>query len=134
MALTDALLASLLGWTILNGGFGQPGPVPMPPVVFTEMPRQEIAGLYDRETATVQLERDCETRFTSRCRSILVHELVHHLYVVTGQPRKCHQDEEKTAYLTQYKWLLENAPAVLGSVALDPITFIFATECMEENY
>ena len=132
MALTDALLASLLGWTILNGGFGQPGPVPMPTVVFAEMPRPEIAGLYTRETMTVRLEPDCRDRFTSRCRAILVHELVHHLYAVTGRTRKCHQDEEKTAYLIQYKWLLENAPAVLGSVALDPITFMFATECVED--
>ena len=133
MALTDAFVASLLGWTIVNGGFGQPGPVPIPTVVFAEMPRPEIAGLYDRETMTVRLELECQDRFTSRCRSILVHELVHHLYAITGRPRRCHQDEEKTAYLIQYKWLLENFPAGLGEVALDPISFMLATECVE-NY
>ena len=92
-----------------------------------------LAGAYRVVDQTIFLPLKCDEKLTAACTATLVHELVHHLVQLTNRPFSCKGKEERLAYTVSYKWLLDYAPEAMGTIALDPMTWMLATNCWEEQ-
>ena len=134
----------LMLWTFVHGRFvGLPRqhPMPLPTIEYVEpagmAPELENAppmvGRYIPATMTIRLKAECEVEMSKACIATLVHELVHHLSRLTKRKFDCKGSEERLAYLTSYRWALDYAPEIMNEIALDKMTWFFATTCFEEQ-
>mgnify|MGYP002862481764 CR=1 FL=1 len=93
-----------------------------------------ILALYDPEKKTIILQKGW-TSDTIPGRSILVHELVHHMQYMSGQISKfkCQGKIEKEAYDVQNKWLEPYGLDVHKALKIGPLFLFMATQCEENN-
>ena len=142
----EEFLFDLMLWTFVHGRFvGLPRehPMPLPRVEFFAEDQMgpvlgypnapPMMGAYRLSDQTIFIPLHCGEKLTAACTAILVHEMVHHLVQLTTRPFSCKGKEERLAYVTSYKWLLDHAPEAMGTIALDPMTWMLATSCWEEQ-
>jgi hypothetical protein len=89
----------------------------------------EVEAFYDDRTQTIYLPAGWTGRNPAQL-SLLVHEMVHHLQNVAGLRHECTEAREKTAYLAQDRWLKMFGENLEEAFALDPMTLLVRTRCM----
>jgi hypothetical protein len=118
--LVDAVRMETLGSsTSGSAAIGDPRP----------RPGREVAALYDDKTRTIFLPEGW-TGETPAERSMLVHELVHHLQNAAGAKFECSAAREKAAYVAQERWLREQGTSLVEALGVDPATLLVRTKCM----
>jgi hypothetical protein len=135
------LVAALLVWIAGQTGLAVP---PAPSVEF--LPREKISerafgrrwqagddirGLYDGKVATVFLLEGWDSA-ELRDRSILLHELVHHVQAFHGLRYECSARREREAYEMTVKWL--RSLGVADPYALmdtDEYTIVAMSACLD---
>jgi hypothetical protein len=113
----DALTLIMLGWIVANTGMSLPEPpdiklVPQEELVeiqYGPSPPEttfQLEALYNHHSGTVYLREswDAEDLFD---RSVLLHELVHHVQITNELEVPCLAALERQAYELQAQWLEE---------------------------
>ena len=138
----DTLVAALIMWIAAHSSLGA---APAPYIQF--VPKHEMSNVYlgtaDSKmffeveafylpvTATIYLPKSWRGH-KLRDRSVLVHELAHHLQFANHVKTSCIGSLERQAYDLQFKWLRENSiEDPYGFTGLDVLTVIFAGTCSE---
>lgn len=91
--------------------------------------QREVVAVYDDRTRTVFLP-DSWTGASTADRSVLVHEMVHHLQNLAGQTFACAAEREKTAYLAQDQWLRLHGLELEKEFDVDMFTVVVLSACM----
>ena len=126
----EALIPSMLMWICLQVGCEVPPAPEVETVSRAELSRKvygeladvdsTICGVYDSDIQTIFLpDGHCPGDLLDQ--SILLHELVHHVQVVTGMEYPCPPARERLAYELQARWLQEMGVE-------DPYTFMQVNE------
>jgi len=92
-------------------------------------------ALYNHVNKIVILNKEFDIK-TIRDKSVLFHELVHHLQYENDidSTVKCQGELEKEAYTLQDKWLQEKYGVnVWDTVEINMLFFMIITSCMEED-
>jgi hypothetical protein len=138
----NTLVAALMAWIVAHSSLGV---APAPNIQF--VPKQAMSRLYRSAaneanfyqveafylppTATIYLPQAWRAD-DLRDRSVLVHELVHHLQAANGVKVGCPAALERQAYASQVDWLREQGIADPYDFAgLDILTVILAGSCPE---
>lgn len=87
-----------------------------------------IVALYDDAEATIFVS-DEWTGDTVAERSVLLHELVHHLQATAGMRFACAGERELLAYRAQDAWLGLFGESLEGTFGIDSATLLVATTC-----
>jgi hypothetical protein len=90
---------------------------------------REVVAVYDDSTRTIYLPRGW-TGATPSERSVLVHEMVHHLQNLAGLKYACGGAREKPAYLAQRKWLDVHDLDLEKEFDVDMFTIVALSACM----
>jgi len=91
----------------------------------------EVESFYLPTTATIYLPKTWRGD-NLRDKSVLVHELVHHLQFANHVKTSCMGSLERQAYNLQFKWLRENGvDDPYDFTSLDVLTVVFAGTCPE---
>lgn len=90
--------------------------------------QREVLAAYDPATRTIYL-RDGWSGATPVERSILLHELVHHLQASAGLRYACTQESEELAFAAQERWLGQFGRSLHADFGIDPFTRLVATQC-----
>jgi len=85
-------------------------------------------ALYHADSQTVLLRRDWDMR-DLRDRSILVHELVHHLQANAGRAYVCKGAMEREAYEIQAAWLEARGADLLEVMNMNGLFLYAVTRC-----
>jgi hypothetical protein len=85
-------------------------------------------ALYHADSRTVMLRRDWDMR-DLRDRSILVHELVHHLQAEAGRDYVCKGAMEREAYDIQADWLEARGADLLEVMNMNGLFLYAVTRC-----
>jgi hypothetical protein len=88
----------------------------------------EVVALYHDAERTIYL-REGWTGRTPEERSVLVHEMVHHLQNASGARHACPAEREKAAYEAQADWLELFGADLAGAFEIDPMTRLVLTTC-----
>jgi hypothetical protein len=91
---------------------------------------RNAAALYDDASRTIYLPEGW-TGDSPAERSMLVHEMVHHLQNMAGLAYECPQAREKPAYEAQERWLALSGLNLADAVEIDPMTLLVRTNCMD---
>ncbi len=89
----------------------------------------EVHAFYDNNSRTIYLEEGW-TGSSIAERSVLVHEMVHHLQSVAGHEYDCPAAREKLAYRAQAEWLELYGRSLVSEFGLDPLTLLVRTNCL----
>jgi hypothetical protein len=81
------------------------------------------------KTQTIYLPQGW-TGATPAERSVLVHEMVHHMQQQAGLKFDCPQERERLAYQAQQRWLGEAGLTLASEFGIDPFTILVRTSCM----
>ncbi len=141
----EQMVAALLAWAAWQ--MGQPAPA-APGVVLA--PAEEVAArrygpgagkggarsggrqviaVYDRRSATVYLPEDWDGSDLVD-RSVLLHELVHHVQAVNRVPAVCAAQWEPQAYELQARWLAaQGVDDPLAAIGVDRLTVKVSSMC-----
>lgn len=136
----EQMVAALLAWAAWQ--MGEPPPPP-PRVAF--VPQAEVAerrygdasagggrrvmAVYDRGTATIYLPMGWEGGELLD-RSVLLHELVHHVQAVRRVPAVCPAQWEEQAYAPQARWLeAQGVPEPYAAMGVDRLTVKVRSMC-----
>lgn len=89
-----------------------------------------VVALYNHDTKTIHLPKKFDHRIPSH-KSILLHELVHHMQYANGYNEKVHcmQLLEAQAYDLQEKWLKDNNIVLDKEFEIGPILRSLVTTC-----
>jgi len=90
---------------------------------------RDIEGLYDDASRTIYLPKGW-TGATPAERSVLVHEMVHHLQNVAGLKYECPEAREELAYSAQDRWLARSGRNIMKEFKLNKMTLLVRTRCM----
>ena len=90
---------------------------------------REVVAIYDDSTRTIYLPLGW-TGATARERSVLVHELVHHLQNLAGLKYACGGAREMPAYLAQRKWLDIHGLDLEKEFDVDMFTIVALSACI----
>jgi hypothetical protein len=90
---------------------------------------QDVHAFYDDRSETIYLPEGW-TGTTPAEVSVLVHELVHHLQNAGGIKYNCPAARERPAYHAQTRWLELFARNLSDEFALDPMTILVRTNCL----
>lgn len=85
-------------------------------------------ALYHAETGTVLLRDDWRID-DLRDRSILLHELVHHVQAHADRSYPCHGAKEREAYGLQAEWLEARGGDLFDLLGMNALGFYAATRC-----
>lgn len=85
-------------------------------------------ALYHADSATVLLRRDWD-RDDLRDRSILLHELVHHMQAASGRSYPCAGAREHEAYTLQGEWLEERGADLFELLGINGLFLYAVTRC-----
>jgi hypothetical protein len=139
---TAAMLRESVDWLVAD--FGLPRPAAEPRIVLASPSRiaairyggllappgrRETIAAYDRETRTIYLPLGW-TGATPAERSMLVHELVHHLQASAGLRYACPEASEDLAYAAQAKWLARFGRSLHGEFGIDGFTLLASVQCL----
>jgi hypothetical protein len=91
--------------------------------------QREVVAVYDDRTRTIHLPQGW-TGETQAERSVLVHELVHHLQNVGGLRFECTGAREKLAYEAQSEWLKLHGLNLEEEFEVDMMTVLVRSGCM----
>jgi len=91
--------------------------------------QREVVAIYNDATRTIYLPFGW-TGTTASERSVLVHEMVHHLQNLAGLKYACGGAREKLAYLAQGKWLDVHDLDLEKEFDIDMFTIIILSACM----
>lgn len=138
----QALILAAMTWIASETGL----PVPDSPPGVTFVSAREMAtrahpegrydptvagrylALYHPESRTILL-RDDWKRHDLRDRSILVHELVHHMQAAAGRRYACRGARERVAYETQARWLEQRGAHLFRVLGLNRLFYYLITTC-----
>jgi hypothetical protein len=138
----DGLVLALMTWISATSG------LPMaeaPPDIVRVSPREmarlahprgvidpEVESgylaLYHADSATILLRRDWD-REDLRDRSLLVHELVHHLQAQAGRSYPCPGAREREAYEVQGAWLDRRGAELFDVLGMNALYYYAVTRC-----
>ena len=90
--------------------------------------QRRVAALYD-DRARVILLADDWIGTSPADRSILVHEMVHHIQNLAGIKYECPMAREKPAYLAQDKWLGQFGLSLEKEFDVDMFTVVVSSAC-----
>lgn len=90
---------------------------------------RDVVATYIDETQTIYLPLGWIGTSPSE-RSILVHEMVHHLQHRAQLKYNCQEERERLAYEAQDKWLALFGTSLSEEFALDPFTVLSKTLCL----
>lgn len=136
------LVTSLMIWIAGETGFAIPAPPHVTLVPKEQMselayqrewrPKDDVRGLYDRNTATVYLQ-DAWRIDELRSQTTILHELVHHMQAFNAFLQDdCAGAREEQAYALTLKWLREQGTAdAYALLDLDEFTITVLTLCPE---
>jgi hypothetical protein len=88
-----------------------------------------VVALYDDRIRTIFLARDWAGRSPAD-KSILVHEMVHHIQNLAGIRYECPKAREKLAYLAQDKWLAQFGLSLEKEFDVDMFTVVVSSACI----
>jgi hypothetical protein len=88
-----------------------------------------VVAVYDDEMKTIYL-REGWTGATPAERSILVHQMVHHLQNLGKLKYECPPAREALAYAAQDKWLALSELNLVDEFELDPFMLAVGTRCI----
>lgn len=89
----------------------------------------DIHAFYEDDSRTIYLEEGWAGSSIAE-RSVLVHEMVHHLQSVAGHEYDCPAAREQLAYRAQAEWLELNGRSLQSEFGLDPLTLLVRTNCL----
>jgi hypothetical protein len=138
----EVLISGMLIWICL-----QIGCEPPPPPTIILVAQQElverihgaeppdkafVCGLYDDKTQTIWLPHGyCADNLLEQ--STLLHELVHHVQMVTGMDYPCPAARERLAYGLQALWLKERGVEdPYAAMGVDEFTILVRSMCWSE--
>lgn len=140
----DALVLALMTW--IQAASGLPMAEQMPdvrriaPQRMAELANPKRADAYDRsitsgylalyhaDSGTVLLRHDWDAG-DLRDRSILLHELVHHMQASAARSYPCAGAREREAYALQGKWLEERGANLFELLGMNALFFHAVTRC-----
>jgi hypothetical protein len=88
-----------------------------------------VVAVYDDATRTIYLPQGW-SEASPADRSILVHEMVHHLQRRAQLKYYCPQEREKLAYAAQQRWLTQFDRSLESEFEIDPFTLLAQTSCV----
>jgi len=91
--------------------------------------QREVVAVYDDTSRTIYLPAGWTGASVAE-RSVLVHEMVHHLQNLAGRRYDCGGAREKTAYLAQRQWLAERGLDLETEFQVDLFTIVALSACM----
>jgi hypothetical protein len=138
----QALLIAAMVW--ISGATGLPVPSAVPGVVYvtprematlahpegdydSTMARSYLA-LYHARSGTILLRHGWDAD-DLRDRSVLVHELVHHMQATAGRTYPCRGARERVAYDAQARWLEERGGDLFEVLGLNALFYHALTRC-----
>lgn len=138
----EALMPAMLIWICLQIGCEPPPPPDVVWVSRTELRERVfgdvspagaiVCGLYDDATQTILLPDGCSPE-NILDQSTLLHELVHHVQVVTQMEYPCPAARERLAYGLQAQWLEEKGIAdPYAAMGIDEFTILIRSLCWTE--
>jgi hypothetical protein len=89
----------------------------------------EVVALYHDAERTIYL-REGWTGRTPEERSVLVHEMVHHLQNLAGLRFACPAEREQAAYAAQARWLERAGSSLEAAFGIDGMTLLLRTRCL----
>ena len=92
--------------------------------------QREVLAIYDDAKRTIYLPLGW-TGMTASERSVLVHEMVHHLQNLAGLKYACGGAREEPAYLAQRKWLEVHDLELEKEFDVDLFTIVARSICMD---
>ena len=104
---------------LLVAGLGHPGPPHA----------REVIAVYDDEMKTIYLPEGW-TGATPAERSVLVHEMVHHLQNLGKLKYECPPAREELAYAAQDRWLGLSGLNLADEFEIDPFMLTVSTRCI----
>jgi hypothetical protein len=90
--------------------------------------QRRVVALYDDRATAIFLTDDW-TGTSPADRSILVHEMVHHIQNLSGIRYECPMAREKSAYLAQDKWLGQFGLSLEKEFDVDMFTIVVSSAC-----
>jgi hypothetical protein len=90
--------------------------------------QRRVVALYDDRATAIFLTDDW-TGTSPADRSILVHEMVHHIQNLSGIKYECPMAREKPAYLAQDKWLGQFGLSLEKEFDVDMFTIVVSSAC-----
>jgi hypothetical protein len=90
---------------------------------------REVVAVYDDKMKTIYLPEGW-TGATSAERSVLVHEMVHHLQNLGALKYECPPAREELAYAAQDKWLGLSGLSLADEFEIDPFMLTVSTRCI----
>jgi hypothetical protein len=90
---------------------------------------REVVAVYNDATRTIFLPESWSGK-TAAEKSILVHEMVHHVQNLAGLRFECPAAREKTAYEAQSEWLKREGLDLEKEFEIDMLTLIVSSACM----
>jgi hypothetical protein len=91
--------------------------------------QREVVAVYDDARRTIYLPLGW-TGMTASGRSVLVHEMVHHLQNLAGLKYACVGAREEPAYMAQRKWLDVHDLDLEKEFDVDLFTIVALSGCM----
>jgi hypothetical protein len=85
-------------------------------------------ALYDDAARTIYLAEGW-TGDSERERSVLVHEMAHHLQNLAGRTFGCAAEREAEAYALQDRWLARSGSSLEAAFEIDALTLLVMTRC-----
>jgi Domain of unknown function (DUF6647) len=138
----DTLIVTLIAWIAAHSSLANAQP---PHILFVSKQEMnsvyldaanernffQVEAYYQPTKGTIYLPKGWRAD-SLRDRSVLVHELVHHLQAANHVKVSCMGALERQAYGLQFKWLSENGVRdPYGFTGLDVLTVVFAGTCPE---
>jgi len=135
-------MSAMMVWIASVSGLPEPEHPPavrrLPPAEIAERARPAAArvsqaggtylALYRPAHSTILLRADW-SRDSLRDRSILVHELVHHMQDAAGRGYPCPAAREREAYALQARWLEERGGSLSETLGINTLHLILVTRC-----
>jgi hypothetical protein len=96
---------------------------------YTEPAQRRPVALYDDSSRTIFLPDDWVGQ-SAADKSILVHEMVHHIQSIARIKYECPMAREKPAYLAQDKWLAQFGLSLEREFEVDMFTVVVLSACI----
>jgi hypothetical protein len=96
---------------------------------YTDPAQRRPVALYDDSSRTIFLPDDWVGQ-SAADKSILVHEMVHHIQNLADIKYECPMAREKPAYLAQDKWLAQFGLSLEEEFEVDMFTVVVSSACV----
>jgi hypothetical protein len=96
---------------------------------YTDPGQRKPVALYDDALKSIFLADDWVGQ-SAADKSILVHEMVHHIQNLANMKYECPMAREKPAYLAQDKWLAQHGLSLEQEFEVDMFTIVVSSACV----